>query len=182
MSNHAMKGLALLTAFGLAACGAEEEQTQAQAASQAGERTRVQQQRAPSPLEAEVRTRSLGEVAIKGGLVETEFVIENADDAPATLAAAYTSCMCTEVTLEFGDGTRMGPFGMPGHDLRVTLERTLEPGERFAARATFDPMAHGPDAVGPVERVIALHTDNGGVLQLGFTANVVKEDQDRSGP
>lgn len=166
-------GLALLAAVGVAACGGEGEAASAHPAPAPAEAPSPQPP--PTPLEAETVIRDLGTVGIGDGLVETEFVFRNAADAPADLEAAYTSCMCTEVTLAFEDGSTMGPFGMPGHDLPVTLERTLEPGEEVTAQVVFDPMAHGPEAVGRVQRAIALHTADGALLRLDFTINVVKD-------
>ena len=166
-------GVSLLAIVALSACGGESEA--APARTSLAEPTPAAQELPPTPLAAEVATRDLGTVGITGGLVETTFDVTNSAATPTQLAAAYTSCMCTEVTLEFQDGSTAGPFGMPGHELPVTLTRTLEPGETFTARATFDPLAHGPDAVGPVQRAIALHSGNGGMLQLDFFVNVVKE-------
>lgn len=178
MRSRMGRSLLVLTALGLAACGAEQPE----------QRERVSlsdpsaQEPPPTPLEAQVAKRDLGTVAIADGLVETTFRVTNRADEPTGLAAVYTSCMCTEVTLEFQDGSVEGPFGMPGHELPVTLERTLTPGETFTVRATFDPMAHGPDAVGPVQRAIAVHSDNGGMLRLDFTADVVEAVASGGGP
>lgn len=171
MNPRVTKSLLVLMAIGLAACGAE----QAEPPSRVSLTEPSAQEPPPTPLKAQVAKRDLGTVRIADGLVETTFRVTNGADEPTGLAAVYTSCMCTEVTLEFADGTRMGPFGMPGHELPVRVERMLAPGETFTARATFDPMAHGPDAVGPVQRAIAVHSDNGGMLRLDFLVNVVKE-------
>lgn len=164
-----------VAAVGLAACTASEPERPAEAQSLAPEARQAKRELPPTPLMAEEATRDLGAIGIGDGLVETDFRVTNGADSPTGLVAVYTSCMCTEVTLEFEDGTTAGPFGMPGHELPVTLQRMLAPGEGFDVRATFDPMAHGPDAVGPVQRAIALHSDNGGMLQLDFAVNVVKE-------
>lgn len=174
MTIRALKGgMGILLAAGLTACGGEGES--ASARTSLTNPPPAQQELPPTPLTAEVASRDLGTVGIADGLVETEYRVTNSAGTPTELAAAYTSCMCTEVTLEFRDGTTAGPFGMPGHELPVTLTRTLAPGETFTARATFDPMAHGPEAVGPVQRAIALHSGNGGMLQLNFLVDVVKE-------
>lgn len=173
MRGRFLQGLAIAALLTLAACGPEAEGADRQASQTAA--AAQEQELPPTPLTAAVATRDLGTVGISDGLVKTEFQVTNSSDTPTGLAAAYTSCMCTEATLEFQDGTQLGPFGMPGHDLPVTLERMLQPGETFTVRATFDPMAHGPDAVGPMHRAIALHSDNGGMLELDFTVNVVKE-------
>lgn len=197
MNRALSKVLLTVSAVGVAACGAAEPERPADARSlvppveatpapesparSAEARASAEAELPPTPLVAEVTTRDLGTVGIGDGLVKTVFHVTNGADEATGLAAAYTSCMCTEATLEFQDGTRAGPFGMPGHELPVTLERTLGPGEGFDVSVTFDPMAHGPDAVGPVHRAIALHSDNGGMLQLDFTVNVVKESVGSSG-
>lgn len=180
MKTYAIGVIASL-ALGAAACTGPEAERPVEARS-LGTATQSalpappgpEQELPSSPLAAEVATRDLGTVGITDGLVEIAFRVSNRTDEPVQLAAVYTSCMCTEATLEFEDGTTAGPFGMPGHELPVTLDRTLAAGEAFDVRATFDPMAHGPDAVGPMKRAIALHSGNGSMLQLDFTVNVVK--------
>lgn len=128
----------------------------------------------PSPLKVDHLRHDFGNVPIDGGVVKTTFTLTNETSAPVTLVAAYTSCMCTTATLRFADGSQEGPFGMPGHDLPVTLSHDVAPGASVTLLASFDPGAHGPDAVGPVERMIALHTADGARATVTFTANVVK--------
>jgi hypothetical protein len=182
MKTYAIAVIVALAFGAAAACTGQEAERPVEARS-LGATTQAaspaplaaEQELPPTPLAAEVATRDLGTVGITDGLVQIAFRVSNRADEPVQLAAAYTSCMCTEATLEFEDGTTAGPFGMPGHELPITLDRTLAAGEAFDVRATFDPMAHGPDAVGPMKRAIALHSGNGSMLQLDFTVNVVKQ-------
>lgn len=169
-------------ALGAAACGDQTPERAERPGSRAAtsRAPEAEQELPPTPLVAEVATRDLGTLGISDGTVETTFRVSNGTAEPVQLVAVFTSCMCTEAVLEFQDGTTAGPFGMPGHELPVTLARTLAAGEAFDVRATFDPMAHGPDAVGPVKRAIALRSGNGGMLQLDFTVNVVQQVADGS--
>lgn len=127
-----------------------------------------------SPLDADRDRHDFGHVPIHGGVVETTFTLTNTGRQPTRVVATYTSCMCTTATLTFADGDTEGPFGMPGHDLPVTLDRQVAAGGRVTVTVRFDPAAHGPDATGPVERTIAVHTGDGASTTLAFTADVVK--------
>lgn len=129
----------------------------------------------PSPLEVDHVLHEFGDVPINGGIVEATFVVTNAGEDPAGIVAAYTSCMCTTATLAFPDGTAEGPFGMPGHDLPVTLDRELGGLGSVTMTVRFDPGAHGPDATGPVERGVVLHTADGAAMTVRLTANVVAD-------
>lgn len=174
MRSRSLPVSSLLALVGVLACaGQGSERSQSAQAGPAAANT--EQQLPPTPLEADITRRDLGRIGIRDGVVETVFRVRNGASQPVHLAAIYTSCMCTTATLQFKDGTSAGPFGMPGHDLPTTVDRTLAPGESFEVHASFDPMAHGPDAVGPVRRGIAIHSDNGSMLELDFTADVVKQ-------
>lgn len=129
----------------------------------------------PSVLEADHALHEFGDIPIDGGTLESSFVVRNTDAEPARIIATYTSCMCTTVTLTFPDGNTEGPFGMQGHELPVTLDRVLAAGEALTMRVRFDPLAHGPEATGPVQRAVAVHTDDDAALVVRLTANVVSE-------
>ncbi len=129
---------------------------------------------AQGELTADRTLHVFGDVPIAGGKVHTRFTVENKSSAAVQLVDLYTSCMCTTVTLEFADGKVEGPFGMQGHDLPTTLDRELAPGEKVGLIVTFDPAAHGPEAVGPVTRQILVGTGSGSRLILTATANVVR--------
>jgi len=135
------------------------------------------QQQAPTeaPLLADPLGYKLGAVPIHGGDVEMLFQVRNESAEPLSLTRVTASCGCTIAVLVFADGSEKGPFGMPGHDLLTEIERTVEPGEEFQVRVTFDPAAHGLAGLGKVERAIFLHTAGGGVTQLIFDAEIVIE-------
>lgn len=110
-----------------------------------------------------------GEVSMAAGKVSYDYQIRNSGSDPAAIAKIYTSCMCTTAELIKGD-TRRGPYGMPGHGIVPKINQTVNPGEEFLVRVIFDPAAHGPAGIGPVERVIYVEQKNGEVLELRFKA------------
>lgn len=128
---------------------------------------------AKTPLEVGWRDHDFGQVPIDGGDVETTFRVSNGGLGSVTLVSIYTSCGCTTAVLEFEDGSREGPFGMPGHELPTRLNRSLAPGEGVQVRVRFDPAAHGPAGLGRVTRGVMVHTRDGGGVQLAITAEVV---------
>ena len=129
-----------------------------------------------SPLKAAQDRYEFGAVPINGGDVEHVFQVANEGSEPVSLVSVYTSCGCTTAVLEFADGSKEGPFGMPGHNLPIRLERPrrLGPGEIVKVRAIFEPAAHGPSGLGSVMRTVNLHTSDGGGIQVTFSANVVR--------
>lgn len=166
---------ALLAAVPAAACTGD--QSAARVSLQAttpddAQNTETEPPVAPAPLEADRIRHDFGDVPIGGGNVEAVFRVTNAKDSEVRLAAVYTSCMCTTAVLEFANGSVEGPFGMPGHELPIEIDRALAPGESVLVRASFDPAAHGPEGVGPTRRRVVVHTADGGVLRLDLTANV----------
>ncbi|GMR13970.1 MAG: hypothetical protein BMS9Abin29_2197 [Gemmatimonadota bacterium] len=124
-------------------------------------------------LSADRLEHDFGSVRIDGGKVTTRFKMKNGTAGATRLTELYSSCMCTSVRLEFADSRVAGPFGMRGHDLPTTLDRTLEPGEEFVASVTFDPAAHGPAGVGAVTRQVMFQTAERGSLVLTVRANVL---------
>lgn len=124
-------------------------------------------------LKADHVRHDFGEVAVSGAPVEAFFTLKSIDQNPTQIVAAYTSCMCTTAILDFPDGNSEGPFGMPGHDAPVRLDRDLGADEAISVTVHFDPGAHGPDAVGPVERTVTVHAANGSSVTLVLAANVV---------
>jgi len=117
-------------------------------------------------------SRDLGRISMKEGVVTTDFLVKNNSQQALALKEIYTSCMCTEATITTATGQKRGPFGMPGHGLVPSPDLTLAPGEEATVTASFDPAAHGPAGVGPVDREIILTTTDGQKLSLGFTGLV----------
>lgn len=102
-------------------------------------------------------TYDWGDIDIAAGTVAAKFDFKNGGDEDLILKGAVTSCMCTTATFNFANGDKSPDFGM--HENREWVY-AVEPGERFSIDVVFDPMAHGPDAVGPISRSIYLSTSS----------------------
>ena len=85
-----------------------------------------------------------------------------------TILSGVTSCMCTEGEI---DNLR---FGM--HESSGTTIVIPAGGEKIL-KATFDPLAHGPEGVGAIKRDVVLKTNSTETPQIKvvFAANVVKQ-------
>ena len=99
------------------------------------------------------------------------FTITIEGSVPVTVRKLSTSCMCTTASLINGS-RRVGPYGMPGHGAIPTISETIAPGQEVTVEVVFDPAAHGPAGVGPVNRAVYVEDSTGAVLQLTFTATV----------
>lgn len=122
-------------------------------------------------LVAKSASYSFGSVPLTGGLVRTVYMVRNASEEPVTIKGVYTSCMCTTAVLRTA-GRNEGPFGMPGHGPRRSIDLMLAGGESAEVEAVFDPAAHGPAGVGPVSRAIIIESTAGDPLELSFSALV----------
>jgi len=92
-----------------------------------------------------------GAINILGGDVTKTFTLTNDQKAPLVLSGAVTSCMCTTAEFQLSDGSTSPSFGMQGGD---DWTYTVTPGESFDVEVTFDPLAHGPSATGPIMRTV----------------------------
>lgn len=115
---------------------------------------------AKTALAASETKYDFGTLSMAKGKVSHEFKVKNTNSAPVTIARVYTSCMCTQANLTVG-GKTVGPFGMMGMGYVPTISETLQPGEEGTLEAIFDPAAHGPAGVGPIDRVITVETKDG---------------------
>jgi|GEM_PF-212509 len=97
-------------------------------------------------------------INIRGGLVRHDFEMNNTGTEDLILKGASTSCMCTKAELLLPDGSSSPQFGM--HNNPTNWSHSIKPGESFTVRTTFDPMAHGPLATGPVKRSVMLVTSS----------------------
>ncbi len=112
-----------------------------------------------------------GTVSMAKGLVSKEFILENQSKDSVAIGEVYTSCMCTSAELEVG-GKSAGPFGMPGHGLAPKANLIVAPGEKLTVKTIFDPAAHGPAGVGPIERQVVISTGAEEPMVLEFKAIV----------
>ncbi|MDH5597209.1 MAG: DUF1573 domain-containing protein [Candidatus Peregrinibacteria bacterium] len=118
-----------------------------------------------------------GDINIQGGNVSHVFELKNDGTSPLYLNGAQTSCMCTTAVYTLADGSISPQYGMHNNSGLWTGE--VAPGESFMVNVVFDPMAHGPDAVGPIQRSIRLMTSaqNAPVLELTAGGNVLYEEE-----
>ena len=130
---------------------------------------------APSPvnriLTAKESGFDFGTVSMAAGKVTHRYWIRNTGASPITIRRLYTSCMCTTAALVKAN-RKYDPYGMPGHGFMPTINASMAPGETAIVEVVFDPAAHGPAGIGPVDRFVTLQTDREPPLELAFTAIV----------
>ena len=130
---------------------------------------------APSPatriLSAQESTFDFGTVSMAAGKVTHRYWIKNTGSSPITIQRLYTSCMCTTAALVKAN-RKYDPYGMPGHGFMPTINAPMAPSESAIVEVVFDPAAHGPAGIGPVDRFVTLQTDREPPLELAFTALV----------
>jgi len=126
---------------------------------------------AASALTAMESGFDFGEISMAKGKVSHTFKIKNDTSEAVVAKQLYTSCMCTEASLIKAD-KKVGPFGMPGHDFVPKINETLAAGEEADIEVVFDPAAHGPSGVGPIERVVYLEQEGKNPLEINIKASV----------
>lgn len=111
-----------------------------------------------------------GDIDIFDGKVDTTYTLKNEGAEDVTITQAATSCMCTE-------GEIAGLiFGMHGSDVKSVV---IPAGGEEKVKATYDPLAHGPNGVGPITRTLTLKTNSNVTpqIELRISANVVKDEE-----
>ncbi len=110
---------------------------------------------------------NFGEVSMARGNVSAKFELKNDSDEPLNISEIKTSCMCTVAEV---DGKTFGMHGNNETNIILPAKSSKE------MLVTFDPNAHGPDAVGPITRVISIRTNSGisPPKEIYVTGNVVK--------
>ena len=114
---------------------------------------------------------SFGPISMARGKVTHRYPIKNAGSEQLLIRKLYTSCMCTTAAL-VKNGKKSDAFGMPGHTPIPTINVPIAPQEEAFVEVVFDPAAHGPAGVGPIERVVTLENSAGQPLELEFAALV----------
>jgi hypothetical protein len=102
----------------------------------------------------------LKDIPIMGGKVQAVFVFSNTGKESVVLLNGTTSCMCTEAVIESADGTISPKITMVSYGGEGNINKVLNPGEEVKLIATFDPLAHGPDAIGPIQRQVMIRTNS----------------------
>lgn len=114
-----------------------------------------------------------GEIDMDGGNVEKTFRIRNTGKADLEVTNFKTSCMCTEVRVSI-DGVGSPAFGM---HTRSSWKGVISPGQTADVQVVFDPLFHGPQATGPITRLVSFNTSdsNNPTVELKLMGNVVKK-------
>jgi len=122
-------------------------------------------------------TYDWGNINIKGGVASRIFDFKNDSPDPLYLKGAETSCMCTQARYRLSDSSISPKYGM--HNNPTGWATKVQPGETFEVEVLFDPMAHGPNATGPIQRDIMLFTSekNNPVMKLKVSGNVLSEQE-----
>ena len=117
-----------------------------------------------------------GTISMASGDVTHLYTVKNLSQEAIVLGEIYTSCMCTAAQVLYSDETKSAVGGMRGHNAPTYLNKTIQPGESFEIKATFDPAAHGPSGTGPIHRNIYVQTNSTVLpqIELTFDANVTK--------
>lgn len=97
-----------------------------------------------------------GEINIEGGLVEKDFRLFNDSSDPLNFVSAFTTCGCTEAEVVY-KGKVSPRFGMHANP---DWNFEIPGGEEFIVKVIYDPMAHGPEATGAVNRSVLLETSS----------------------
>ena len=114
---------------------------------------------------------NFGSISMAGGKVTHSYRIRNTGTEPMLIRKMYTSCMCTTAAL-VKSGRKFEPYGMPGHGFIPRMNEPVNPKEEAIIEVVFDPAAHGPAGIGPVDRFVTVENSAGRPLELAFTANV----------
>lgn len=122
-------------------------------------------------LTAEESSFDFGEISMAAGKVSHLFAVKNTGSKSVSINKLYTSCMCTTAMLKIGNRIK-GPFGMPGHGFVPGFNESLAPNETAIIDVVFDPAAHGPAGVGPINRAVRVENNGGEPLELRITATV----------
>lgn len=116
-----------------------------------------------------------GTISMANGKVRHSYPLKNEGSEALNMDKIWTSCMCTTAEIKTQDGKIYGPFGMAGHGGNTSADIDIAPGQEFELTIEFDPNAHGPEATGPIQRVVYVKTNTSKEpLGLSFTANVIK--------
>lgn len=112
---------------------------------------------------------SFGEISMKNGIVNHNFLLKNPAKKAVIIDQIVTSCMCTEAELR---GKR---FGMHENIPVSQKTGTINPGEEVPLTVYYDPNAHGPTGVGPFKRQIRISTNSETqpVLTLSIEGEVI---------
>ncbi len=124
-----------------------------------------------SVLIAVEKLYDFGTISMAKGNVSHTFDVTNPADKDIIVSGLVTSCMCTSAFIVEGS-SKTGPFGMAGMGFVPKANLLIKAGETKKIEVVYDPNAHGPAGVGPIDRFVSLTDANGGNLELEIKAVV----------
>ncbi len=124
-------------------------------------------------LEVPEKTFDWGVIKYSGDKATKTFVIKNIGSDPLKIYNVKTSCACTSANLTI-DGKISPKFDM---HTKSSWVGELSANKEAILSVIFDPTFHGPTAVGPMERLISMQTNDlvFPTLEFKLTGNVVKD-------
>lgn len=106
-----------------------------------------------------------GNIPINGGNVTKKFTIKNTGTENLQLTNIKTSCHCTTASVNIS-GNESPSFGMSGTSQWVG---EMKPGQEATLNVVFDPLFHGPQGTGPINRYISVETNDKSNSKLTFS-------------
>lgn len=97
-----------------------------------------------------------GTIPYQGGNKTKDFIIKNTGTDTLKLANIKTSCHCTKAQVTI-DGKTSPYFGMAGVSGWVG---EILPGKEAKLTVIFDPLYHGLNGLGPIERLVDVETND----------------------
>lgn len=98
-----------------------------------------------------------GDINIEGGLIDHSFTFTNDSEEDLVIMNLSTSCGCTAAEVILSDGSTSPTFGMRD---ATQWNQVVPAGDSFEVLVTYDPMAHGPDATGEMNRSVIMTTSS----------------------
>ena len=113
-----------------------------------------------------------GQIGIRNGKVSADFEIKNEGTDTLKLFGGKTSCACTNAQM-FTDAGLSAVYTMHANSKIVT---EVAPGKTAKLTVVFDPLFHGPNSIGDINRTVTVSTNdpNNPLLSFSLTAKVVK--------
>lgn len=113
-----------------------------------------------------------GTIPMKGGNVTKTFTIKSAGTEPLKLFNIRTSCHCTKAQVRIG--TEESPlFGMDSYSSWIG---EVQAGKDAMLIVIFDPLYHGPQGKGPVNRYVSVETNDRSNAKLTFSVTGIVVD------
>lgn len=111
------------------------------------------------------KTYDWGSIPFKGGDVRKIFTIKSIGTDTLKLSNIKTSCHCTKAQIKIGN-IASPYFGMNSVS---TWIGEIPPGQEAQLEVIFDPAYHGPQGVGPINRLINIETNDPSNSRLEFS-------------